>query len=73
MQFHHEAGVLNVSEEPEGGYYLLVADAYSINKNKTRVDNMYNVAIRETHPPTSASRDIELKDLSGCGAFFEAQ
>jgi hypothetical protein len=38
VQFHHEAGVLNVSKEPEGGYYLLVADAYPINKNTTRVD-----------------------------------
>jgi hypothetical protein len=38
VQFHHETGVLNVTEEPDGGYYLLVADAYPISNNKTRVD-----------------------------------
>ncbi|NIR31904.1 MAG: hypothetical protein GWN84_21870 [Gammaproteobacteria bacterium] len=38
VQFHHEAGVLNVTKEPEGGYYLLVADAYPVDENKTRVD-----------------------------------
>lgn len=38
LQQHHEAGVLNVSKEPEGGYYLLVADAQPIDRNKTRID-----------------------------------
>ncbi len=38
LQQHHDAGVLNITEEPEGGYYLLVADAYPINDSKTRVD-----------------------------------
>lgn len=38
VQFHHEAGVLNVSKEPEGGYYLIVADAIPLDKNTTRVD-----------------------------------
>lgn len=38
VQQHHEAGVLNVSKEPDGGYYLLVADAQPIDQNKTRVD-----------------------------------
>src|SRR3989304_6077277 len=27
VQFHHDQGVVNVSKEPVGGYYLLVADA----------------------------------------------
>lgn len=38
LQQHHESGVLNVTEEPEGGYYLLVADAVSTGKNSTRID-----------------------------------
>lgn len=38
LQQHHEAGVLNVTKEPEGGYYLLVADAYPVSKNTTRVE-----------------------------------
>lgn len=38
LQQHHEAGVLNVTKEPEGGYYLLVADAVPVGKNRTRVD-----------------------------------
>lgn len=38
VQQHHEAGVLNVSKEPEGGYYLLVADAQPIGSGRTRVD-----------------------------------
>jgi hypothetical protein len=51
--------------KPRAGYNYDIKVSY--------IDNMYNVAIRETHPRTSASRDIELKDLSGCSAFFEAQ
>jgi hypothetical protein len=38
VQFHHEQGVLNVTKEPEGGYYLLVADAYPVGEGRTRVD-----------------------------------
>ncbi len=38
LQQHHEAGVLNVTKEPEGGYYLLVADAIPAGKNSTRID-----------------------------------
>lgn len=38
LQQHHEAGVLNVTKEPEGGYYLLVADAIPVGKNNTRID-----------------------------------
>jgi hypothetical protein len=37
VQMHHEKGVLKVSKEPEGGYYLLVADAIPVDKNTTRV------------------------------------
>ena len=38
VQQHHAQGVLNVTKEPEGGYYLLVADASPINENRTKVD-----------------------------------
>ncbi len=38
VQQHHEQGVLNVTKEPEGGYYLFVADATPINENRTKVD-----------------------------------
>lgn len=38
VQMHHEQGVMKVSQEPEGGYYLLVADAIPLDKNTTRVD-----------------------------------
>lgn len=34
----HTDNTLKVYEEPEGGYFLLVADAYPVSKNKTRVD-----------------------------------
>jgi hypothetical protein len=38
VQFHHEQGVVNVSKEPDGGYYLLVADAQPVTQTKTRID-----------------------------------
>ena len=38
MQQHHEAGVLKVTKEPEGSYYLLVADAYPVGENRTQID-----------------------------------
>jgi hypothetical protein len=38
VQQHHEQGVVNVSKEPDGGYYLLVADARPINQTKTRIE-----------------------------------
>jgi hypothetical protein len=38
VQLHHEQGVLNVSKEPDGGYYLLVADAQPVTQTKTRID-----------------------------------
>lgn len=38
LQQHHEQGVMNVTEEPEGGYYLLVVDAIPVSKNKTHID-----------------------------------
>lgn len=38
VQGHHEAGVISVTKEPEGGYYYLVADAYPLNRNRTRIE-----------------------------------
>lgn len=38
VQFHHDQGVMNVTKEPEGGYYLLVADLFALENNRTRVD-----------------------------------
>jgi hypothetical protein len=38
LQQHHKQGVLNVTEEPDGGYFLLVADAYPIADGQTQVD-----------------------------------
>jgi hypothetical protein len=35
---HHTDNTLQVHKEPAGGYFLLVADAYPVGKNKTRVD-----------------------------------
>src|SRR5215475_10146883 len=37
VQQHHAAGVVSVSKEPAGGYYVLVADAYPLDRNRTRV------------------------------------
>ena len=38
VQQHHEQGVVAISKEPEGGYYLLVADAQPVSQTKTRID-----------------------------------
>jgi hypothetical protein len=38
VQMHHDQGVVNVSKEPKGGYYLLVADAQPVSQTKTRID-----------------------------------
>ncbi|MCI0372675.1 MAG: hypothetical protein L0214_15185 [candidate division NC10 bacterium] len=51
VQQHHQAGVMKVTKEPEGGYYLLVADAYPADKNRTRIQLFrpsmgYDVLIR---------------------------
>lgn len=37
VQQHHRTGVIKVSKEPEGGYYLMVVDAYPAAAGKTRV------------------------------------
>jgi hypothetical protein len=37
LQRHHEAGVMRVTKEPEGGYYLMVADAYPVDAKRSRL------------------------------------
>jgi hypothetical protein len=37
VQRHHEKGVLAVTKEPEGGYYLMVADAYPVDAKRSRL------------------------------------
>ena len=38
LQRKYTKGVVNVYKEPEGGHYILVADAYPLAGNKTRLD-----------------------------------
>lgn len=38
LQRTFERGVVKVHKEPEGGYYLLVADAYPAGNNRTRIE-----------------------------------
>ena len=38
VQQHHAKGVMNVTKEPKGGYYLMVVDAIKAGKNKTRIE-----------------------------------
>ncbi|MCW9023480.1 MAG: hypothetical protein OQK73_02245 [Gammaproteobacteria bacterium] len=38
VQQQHEQGVMNVSKVPDGGYYLMIADAYPLANNKTMIE-----------------------------------
>jgi hypothetical protein len=38
LQRHHEKGVIAVTKEPEGGYYLMVADAYPVDGRRSRLE-----------------------------------
>ena len=51
VQQDHKSGVIKVYTEPAGGHYLLVADAYPIENNRTRLQLFgpsmgYDVLIR---------------------------
>ena len=51
VQQLHERGVMNVTEVPDGGYYLLVVDAYPLNGKQSRMELFgpsrgYDVLIR---------------------------
>jgi hypothetical protein len=38
LQERHKQGVVRVAKEPEDGHYLVVADAYPLEKHRTRVE-----------------------------------
>jgi hypothetical protein len=38
VQQHHAQGVMKVTEEPEGGYYLMVFDAIKVGEGTTRIE-----------------------------------
>jgi hypothetical protein len=44
VQQLHEKGVMNISEVPRGGYYLMVTDVFPAGKNKTKV-TMYRPSV----------------------------
>lgn len=48
IQQDHEQGVLNVTEKPAGGYYLMVTDAYPVGEHQTRID-MYRPRMGYDH------------------------
>ncbi len=58
VQFHHDQGVMNVTKEPEGGYYLVVADLFPLGNNRTRVD-LYR---------PSMGYDVLIKGIKGWAA-----
>jgi len=68
VQQLHEKGVMNISKVPDGGYYYLVADAYSTNKSKTRVDiygaSMGNEAMKAAIKGWATGKNIGCPDLA---------
>lgn len=38
LQRRHERGVMKVYDEPADGHYMLVADAYPVGSNRTRIE-----------------------------------
>ena len=64
IQQDHEQGVLNVTEKPQGGYYLLVTDAYPSGSNQTKID-MYRPKIGYKHV-TEAIKGWAAGDNLGC-------
>src|SRR5687768_6781425 len=38
VQERHKQGVARAMQEPDDGHYLVVADAYPVDKNKTRIE-----------------------------------
>ena len=64
LQQHHEQGVMNITEEPDGGYYLLVTDAYPIDAAHTRID-MYRPSMGYK-PIIQAIKGWATGDNMGC-------
>jgi len=40
LQRKHEKGVIAVTKEPEGGYYLMVVDAYPVDAKRSRMQTI---------------------------------
>ena len=38
LQHHHRQGVMKITEEPDGGYYLMVFDAIKLDGGNTRIE-----------------------------------
>lgn len=38
VQQHHAQGVMKITEEPEGGYYLMVVDVIKVDEGTTRIE-----------------------------------
>lgn len=71
LQRHHEAGVMRVTKEPEGGYYLMVADAYPVDARRSRLriigpSKGYDVIWRAMHG-WATGKDLGCPDLSKTG------
>lgn len=64
LQQHHEQGVLNVTEEPDGGYYMLVVDAYPLGDSRTRIE-MFRPAFGYKHV-IQAVRNWATGENMGC-------
>jgi hypothetical protein len=64
LQQDHEQGVMNVTEKPSGGYYLLVTDAIPLGPNQTQID-IYRPAMGYKHL-TEAIRGGATGENLGC-------
>ena len=64
LQQDHEQGVMNVTEKPDGGYYLMVADAIPVGPNETRID-IYRPSMGYKHL-TQAIRGWASGENLGC-------
>ena len=71
LQRHHEAGVMRVTKEPEGGYYLMVADAYPVDAKRSRLQiigpSMGYDVIWRAMLGWATGKDLGCPDLSKTG------
>lgn len=65
---HHVDNTVKVYKEPEGGYFLLVADAYPIDVKRTRVDlyrpSMGHKALIKAVQGWSTGKNVGCPDLT---------
>lgn len=64
LQQLHEQGVMNVSEVPPKGYFMMVFDAYPVAKDKTQIDYYGTSLSHFEHITTAVKRWANGK--SGC-------